>query len=391
MPDLSFIASLLTFLGLLSILIIAHEMGHFWVARRCGIKVERFGFGMPVGPVLWSKKIGEVEYCIHLLLLGGYVSFPDDNPDSAIPKDSPQRFENQPLINRFAVAIAGVTVNALLAWVIMAGVYMGWGGPKLGHETVVLATVKNEAAHKAGIHPGDIVKAVDGQPLPDAGTFIAVPYFTQAFESHKNGTVLIGLERQGKLLDVEVRVNKDGKIGFIPEQQQEQLGPVGNPLDAIAYSVDFLNTTIYKNFVAMGQMVTGRLNPEMLSGPIEIVSMGSETIEKYGIEKGLMLTAIISMILAVMNLLPIPALDGGHILFILIEAVKGSPLRKEVQERFTQAGFIGLMVLMVFILYNDSQKLVKRYAPSEEGKKAVMKELITAPPSATAKRHAAER
>ena len=96
--------SILLFLGMLSFLIIAHEMGHFWVARRCGMKVERFGFGLPFGPTLWSKKIGDVEYIIHAFLVGGYVAFPDDDPDSPVAKDSPERFENQPVFNLFLVA-----------------------------------------------------------------------------------------------------------------------------------------------------------------------------------------------------------------------------------------------------------------------------------------------
>lgn len=376
--DFSSIVSLLTFLALLSVLIIAHELGHFWVARKCGIKVERFGFGMPFGPTLWSKKIGEVEYCIHLLLLGGYVSFPDDNPDSDIPEDSPKRFENQPLFNRFAVAVAGVTVNAILAWTIMTGIYMVWGGPKLGHDTVVMATVKGDPAYQAGIKPGDVVRAINGKPLPDADSIVPQPYFSAAFAPFKGKNVVLTLERSGKLLNATVKINEKGKIGFIPQQRQEMLEPVQNPVEALGYSVTLLNSTIYKNFVAMGNMVTGQMSPENLSGPIEIISVGTEAIATQGIQSGLMLTAIISMILAVMNLLPIPALDGGHILFILIEAVKGSPLKKEWQEGFTKAGFAGLMLLMVFILFNDSTKLVKRFSPSDKANEPV-KELIVEP------------
>src|SRR4051812_39331205 len=113
-PDLSRIGSILMMLIFISVLIIAHELGHFFVARRCGIKVERFGFGLPFGPTLWSKKIGDVEYCIHACLFGGYVAFPDDDPDNELAKDSPERFENKPLASRFAVMVAGVTVNAIL-------------------------------------------------------------------------------------------------------------------------------------------------------------------------------------------------------------------------------------------------------------------------------------
>ena len=114
---------------LISILVIAHELGHFWVAKRCGVKVERFGFGLPIGPAIWQKQVGETTYCLHPVLLGGYVSFPDDEPDNDLPKDSPRRFENQPVLNRAAIAIAGVTVNFILGYVFMLIVLLGWGEP----------------------------------------------------------------------------------------------------------------------------------------------------------------------------------------------------------------------------------------------------------------------
>lgn len=366
-PDWQLISAVFTFLILLSILIIAHEYGHFWVARKCGIKVERFGFGLPFGPTLWSKKIGDVEYCIHALLLGGYVSFPDDNPDSNVPQDSPGRFENQPLWNRFAVAIAGVTVNAILGWAIMVFVFMYWGEPVPNRNiTIGDNFVKNGPAQLAGLKTGDIIQKINGEPLPNTSVIEERSQFVPTtMKKYAGKTIPLEILRDKKTMTLPVSVNKEGRIG-IEIGPGASYQPVTNPLRAGQLSATFLSTFIVKNFEAIGQMFTGQISTKQLSGPIEIITVGSQTIAKHGMQQGLMLTAVISTILAVMNILPIPALDGGHILFILIEALKGSPVKREIQEQFTQLGFVGLMLLMCFVLWNDATKQYERFFPSPE-------------------------
>lgn len=364
-PDFHFISSLLLFLGLLSVLIIAHEYGHFWVARRCGMKVERFGFGLPFGPTLWSKKIGDVEYCIHALLLGGYVSFPDDNPDSPVPPDSPERFENQPVWNRFAVAIAGVTVNAFLGWAIMVFVFMYWGQPVPNHNVTINNLLNNMPGIQAGLKPGDVIQKVNGLALPLLTPEERVATVPKLMKDNAGKKVTLTIVRDDKVLIVPVQVSAVGKVGMeISPGVAYQ--PVTNFFEASGLSTQFLSTFVKKNFEGLGKMLTGQVDPKNLSGPIEIITVGSETIAQHGLHQGLTLTAIISVILAVMNILPIPALDGGHIVFILIEAIKGSPVRRELQDQFTQLGFVGMMLLMCFVLFNDGSKLWERLSDPKQ-------------------------
>jgi membrane-associated protease RseP (regulator of RpoE activity) len=342
---------------LISILIIAHELGHFWVAKRCGVRVERFGFGLPFGPTLWSKKIGETEYCVHAALFGGYVAFPDDTPDSPIPADSKERFENQPLWNRFAIAVAGVTVNAILGWAIMVFVIMGWGLPN-GDISVQKLIAPDVPAAVAGIQSGDVIAGYDTNKtlVDDRPLDVRWGELQTYIQNNPEKPIQLTVLRSGEEIRIQVTPTAEGTIGFqfAPLRKYE---PQHNIFIASGQSAQFLGNFVVENFKAMGRMFTD-FDPKQLGGPVQIVKTGGDMIDSGGIQDGLILTAIVSIILAVMNLLPIPALDGGHILFIVIEALKGSPLKKEVQERFVQAGFLVLMGLMVFVLWNDLNNLL---------------------------------
>jgi membrane-associated protease RseP (regulator of RpoE activity) len=354
-PDLSRIGSILMMLIFISVLIIAHELGHFYVARRCGIKVERFGFGLPFGPTLWSKKIGDVEYCIHACLFGGYVSFPDDDPDNPLPKEAPERFENQPLGSRFAVMVAGVTVNAILGWVLLFGVFMGWGYPTGEAENkVLIGKVLSETAPaaKAGIQKGDEIRSINNVLLQGKDYLARMEHVKALMKANSNQAVPVEVLRSGKPVQLQVTPDKEGKVG-IQLGAVQRYEPVAGPVDGAIKTSAFLGNVISKQFEAFGKLFTGQMPLKELAGPIRIVDEGANLINTNGIQTGLMLTAIISVILAVMNLLPIPALDGGHIFFLLIEMLKGSPVKQEIRERVTQYGFLGLLALIAFILVND--------------------------------------
>jgi membrane-associated protease RseP (regulator of RpoE activity) len=354
-PDLSRIGSILMMLIFISVLIIAHELGHFFVARRCGIKVERFGFGLPFGPTLWSKKIGDVEYCIHACLFGGYVAFPDDDPDNELAKDSPERFENKPLASRFAVMVAGVTVNAILGWLLMFFVFMTWGHPTNEAAKKVLVggfQTQSAPAVLAGMHKGDELKRVNGTVIQGADYLAMVEQVKTLMKQNSRRTIPVELLRDGKPLEVKVTPSAEGRIG-IQLSAIQKYEPVTGPVDGAIRTTNFLGDVIVKQFEAFGKLFTGKMDIRELAGPIRIVDEGANMIDQNGIQTGLMLTAIISVILAVMNLLPIPALDGGHIFFLLIEALKGSPVKQEFREKVTQIGFVGLLGLIAFILLND--------------------------------------
>jgi len=355
LPDLSRIGSILEMLIFISVLIIAHEMGHFLVARRCGIKVERFGFGLPFGPTLWSKKIGEVEYCIHACLFGGYVAFPDDDPENPLPKDSPERFENQPIGARLAVMLAGVTVNAILGWLLMFFVFMNWGYPTGDAEKkVLIGSVLSQSvpAAKAGVEKGDEIKQVDNVAISGKDYEGMMTQVKDLFKAHSQQTIPMVVLRHGHLTTLQITPNKEGRVG-VQLAAVQKYDKIADPLVGASKTTTFLGDVISKQFDAFGKLFTGKMPLKELAGPIRIVDQGATLINQNGVQTGLMLTAIISVILAVMNLLPIPALDGGHVFFLLIEALKGSPVNQEFREKVTQFGFLGMLALIGFILVND--------------------------------------
>lgn len=347
--------SLIIMLGLISVLIIAHELGHFWVAKKCGIRVDRFGFGLPFGPTLWSKKVGETEYCLHAALFGGYVSFPDDDPESDLAPDSPLRFENKTVMQRFAVAVAGVVVNAILGWAIMTTVVMVWGLPDVKGEDVTVGAILSEqsAATQGGMQNGDHFVSLAGNIVNEQEVDYRTLFVKEQIQAHAQQNLNVVISRNGKELPLTLVPNKDGFIGVQLMLGEKTYVKESNVLTASNKAIAYLGSFVAQNFDAMGKMLTGNIETEQLSGPIRIVDQGRRVIESNGIQDGLILTAIISVILAVMNLLPIPALDGGHILFLIIEAIKGSPVNKTIQERFVQLGFLSLLALMFFVVVND--------------------------------------
>jgi membrane-associated protease RseP (regulator of RpoE activity) len=374
---------------LISILVIAHELGHFWVAKRCGVRIERFGFGLPFGPTLWSKKIGETEYCLHPLLLGGYVSFPDDNPDSDLPMDSPRRFENQPALNRFAIAVAGVTVNAILGWALMLAVILGWGYTTTeGNQVYIAQTLSAESvAAKAGVLAGDEILSLDGKSINTIKPEERLPWVITTIQAHANKPIAMvvrhkaahasnpaGLTQSKPPQPTMAEANSatlaashpttlslvptaQGTIGIMLQQGHTIEKHATDLWDAITKASVAVVNMVVRNFESLGMMIQGKIGLDQLSSPIRIVQQGAQMIDQSGIQNGLILTALISVVLAIMNLLPIPALDGGHILFIFIEMIKGSPVRKELQERFVQVGFVGLLALMSLVILNDINQL----------------------------------
>lgn len=349
---------------LISILVIAHELGHFWVAKRCGVKVERFGFGLPIGPAIWQKQVGETTYCLHPVLLGGYVSFPDDEPDNDLPKDSPRRFENQPVLNRAAIAIAGVTVNFILGYVFMLIVLLGWGEPDVlvkVHEFVS----PNTPAATAGFQPDDVFLKMDGQRV----SFTRFDEYKAYLEAHKNQPVHFTVKRGDQIVALTASPNAEGILGFVPAVQY-MFVPLDNPLQGVVRAYTFLYEKMEQQFHAIGRIVQGdETLKQSLSGPIGIVKEGGDYISQFGFPFGLMISALLSVMLAIINILPVPMLDGGHLLFLAIEAIKGRPVNKALQERLVQVCFVMLMGLMVFIMWNDINKyFLSEWLDKEPGK-----------------------
>jgi regulator of sigma E protease len=265
---------------------------------------------------------------------------------------------------RAAIASAGVAVNAVVAWAMMTSILLVWGLSTVD-VAVMKPTSASSPAAMASMQTPALIQTINGQPIKGFFAEERLQEVVTRIKASPNqpiAFVLQKLENDPKtkqptiktqqFQQLSVTPNADGKIG-IALGGIERTIPIANPVQASGLATRFLSNFVVKNFQALGQMVTGHLDTRQLSGPISIVKVGAKLIDDGGIQKGLTLTAIISIILAVMNLLPIPALDGGHLLFIFLEALRGKPVKKHIQEKFMQAGFVGLLLLMGFVLWND--------------------------------------
>lgn len=437
----------------IGILVAVHEFGHYWVARRLGVKVLKFSIGF--GPSLYSWRRGrdDTEYAISAIPLGGYVKMLGERGDDDIPPEERHRaFDGKPVAHRFAIVAAGPIFNLLFAVLAYAVVY-GIGVPGLapvvgevapqslaaqaglqpgerivavdgnpvrswqdlrmalvdramGRETVSLRTEQGgqaqthvlsfarlskdalnanlveeavglapympvvvgelqdgSAAAKAGLQPGDRVLAVGGKPINTWSTFI------DQIQQSPNRPLEFRVQRGERQLALTVvpaaQVAKDGKavgrIGMVPAPLPEHLQVLDRygPLAAIGKGVKETINLSAMTLDMLWKMAKGLVSAENLGGPIAIAQFAGQSAHG-GLVPFLAFLAMISISLGILNLLPIPVLDGGHLFFYLIEIVKGSPVSEAVMARAQQVGIFLLLLLMSFAFYNDITRLLNQ-------------------------------
>jgi regulator of sigma E protease len=447
------IISLVAFVVALGILITGHEFGHFWVARRMGVKVLRFsiGFGYPLAH--WYGKDG-VEYQVALLPLGGYVKMLDEREGEVDPQERHLAFNQQSVFKRFAIVLAGPMANFILAiafyWAVLvlgvpgvkpllgdikpstpaaaAGLHKGdeittvqgsstptWEQvdlrlieASLGHDEINL-TVKrngkmqavdlnlgsarsfdkpeqladslglsryspviepiigeieaNGAAAKAGLRPGDRLLSLDGKEIQDWSAWV------DAIRKQPNRPLNLMIERQGErhqlTLITQARDSEQGPVGYIgaaprvPSSLREQLtAEYKYPLlpalpAAVAKTWDMSVMTLQM----LGKMVVGQIGLKNLSGPINIAHFAGQSAG-LGLVPFLGFLAVVSISLGVLNLLPIPVLDGGHLFYYLVEMIKGTPVSERIQILGQQFGMAVLLMMMGLAFYNDIARLL---------------------------------
>lgn len=354
--------SVLAAIAVLALLIVVHELGHFIAARSQGIHVNRFSLGF--GPILFKYQGAETEYAVRAIPLGGYVGFPDDDPDSKIPPNDPDLLRNRPVIDRAIVISAGVIANLIFAYFLLVTQIGTIGVPQLNYQPGVLvpkvATEVSAAAVNAGIKSGDIVLAVEGKEL--GASKEALPSLMQLIQEHSNQPLALTIQRDNETLSVSVtpELGPDGKgrIGV-------QLGPNGkverqraaNLVEAFRLgAVEFERITVA---VAQGfvQLVSNfSQTADQLAGPIKIVEIGAN-IAQSDAGSLFQFAALISINLAIMNILPLPALDGGQLAFLLIEGLSGKPLPTKIQDGVMQTGLMVLLGLGIFLIVRDTANL----------------------------------
>lgn len=338
------------------LVIFVHEFGHFIVAKKTGVKVERFSFGL--GPELWGFQWGETRYCIAWIPLGGEVRMAGEMEPGADPAAvrDPRDFYAKPWYRRIPIVLAGPAMNYVLAYAVFSFVFLLWGQPKPSTEPVVGDLVDSYPAKTAGVLSGDRILSVNGQPVT---TWAEV-----ADQIHKNPETPVALilrrgDDERSLNVVPVRGPGDqGLIGISPAVQLTRL-PLGAALRAGGQQTVYwtMHTLSY-----LKDKVVNREKPD-LAGPIGIASVISKST-RSGIQDYLFLIALISLGIGLFNLFPIPMLDGGHFMFFLWEGITRRPVSRRAAQVANVAGLTVLLGILFYATVSDVQRL--RTKPTAE-------------------------
>jgi membrane-associated protease RseP (regulator of RpoE activity) len=357
--------SVLAAIAVLAVLIVVHELGHFMAARLQGIYANRFSIGF--GPILWKYQGPETEYAVRAFPLGGFVGFPDDDPEeNGINPRDPNLLKNRPILDRAIVISAGVIANLIFAYFLLV-IQVGTVGIQNFNALpgVVVPEVKTElssAAAKAGIKAGDIILAVDGQELGVAPESTKI--LMNVIQSKPNQPIELKIQRDGRELPqplvVIPEISDDGRsrigVQLAPNGTIERRH-VSNPLEVLSLAAGEFQRITVLTLQGFGQLITnfGQV-ADQISGPVRIVDEGAK-LARSDASNLFTFGALISINLAIINILPLPALDGGHLAFLLIEGLRGKPLPSKVQDGVMQTGLMLLLGLGIFLIVRDTTQL----------------------------------
>jgi membrane-associated protease RseP (regulator of RpoE activity) len=354
--------SVLAAIGVLAVLIFVHELGHFLAARLQGIYANRFSIGF--GPVLLKYQGKETEYALRALPLGGFVGFPDDDPDSDIPPNDPNLLRNRPILDRAIVISAGVIANLIFAYLLLVTQVALVGNQQINYQPgVVVSGIARElstAAGKAGIKPEDIVLGVNGQSLGTAQP--AISKLMAEIQTHPQQPLNFEIQRGKETLNLKVTpdANAEGKgqIGVkLSANGQVIVDRARNPIEALTKGAEEFERVTVLTVKGLSQLVTNfGETASQVAGPIKIVEIGA-SIAQSNLSGLFQFAALISINLAVMNILPLPALDGGQLAFLIVEGLIGKPLPDKVQETVMQTGLFLLLGLGVILIVRDAANL----------------------------------
>lgn len=351
------VVTLLVFLLVLSVLVYVHEFGHYFAARRNGVKVHEFAFGFR--PRLWAKKIGDTEYAINAVPLGGYVRLHGEQ----VAETGPDSFRSKSLWQRFQILVAGAFMNLLLAWVVMSGLFMTGFDPLMPgiaanpfvgstQEVTVVRVLPNTPAQAAGLQEGDVIKSVNNQVVATDQEFVALV----AGEKGKEVTLVFVRAGQEQAAKLTARANPpagEGALGVAIRSSGEVRSSVVAAPAAALYETGRIIGLSAKGVVDFGKnlVIRGRVS-EDVTGLIGIGALTGVT-RRLGLEYLLQLVAVVSIGLGVINLFPILPLDGGHIAALGYEKVAGRPLSERQLSGLAAAGLAIVFVLFIIVTYKD--------------------------------------
>jgi regulator of sigma E protease len=355
-----FLVYLPAFLLLLTVLVFVHELGHYWVARRCGVRIEVFSIGFGPEIIGWTDR-ANTRWKISAVPLGGYVKMFGEGAYSGggaggqpmTAEDRAVSFTHKSLPARAAIVFAGPAANYVFAIIVLAGLFMSIGQPQT--PAVVGEVMPGSAAEAAGLRPGDEFLRVAGTEIEhfhDVQRVVRLrPEEPLEFVLRRDGREMTITVTPKASEDTDLSGNK-GTIGLIGVTQRvgtyQQLGPV----DAVVTATKESFRTSADILTAIGQFITGKRSVKELGGPVRIGQMSGDTV-KLGFVPFISFMALLSINLGLINLLPVPMLDGGHLVFYAIEAVRGKPLGERAQEIGFRIGLVVVLGLMLFVTFND--------------------------------------
>src|SRR3989344_564438 len=349
--------TLLIFIIVLSILVFVHELGHFLAARRAGIRVDEFGFGFP--PRVWGKKIGETIYSINALPVGGFVRLHGE--DEAVAEDKERAYFFQGKFTRFLVVVAGVLMNFLLS--ILAFSIISWhsGVPQETGRVKVNAVATGSPAEAADIQNGDVIVAVDGKQVVNSDEFIQEVGTKRGKEVE---LTLLKSNQETQKVSTVPRENPpvgEGALGVTFSSKEFVKPPLyKRPFvsirEGVKEAVFWVQTTVGGLATVVSQVIQGQ-KPEGIAGPIGIFQI-TGSVAKEGLLPLISLIGILSVNLAVLNILPIPALDGGRLLFIIVEAFFGRKVLPVFEKAAHAVGMILLLLLLILVTLQDLSRII---------------------------------
>ncbi|MBI5135968.1 MAG: RIP metalloprotease RseP [Nitrospirae bacterium] len=348
--------AIIAFIAVLAFLIFIHELGHFLVARACRVKVLTFAIGF--GPTVFSRTRGATEYALKAIPLGGYVKMFGEEVDTEMSAgDRSQSFAGKSVWQRMAIVFAGPLFNLLGALVIFCAVF-AWGVPVM--DSRIGAVVADSPATVAGIRAEDVVVSLAGQPIREWEQIRA------RVQEVGGTTVEVGVERDGvvrNLAITPVRTTAKNIFGESVDTWQIGIGPKGttfvqrhNPVDAVVLGAQRTYEVTELTVLGIVKLIQRVIPSDTIGGPILIAQITGQQANE-GLLNVLLFVALLSVNLGVLNLLPIPVLDGGHLVFLAAEALLGRPVSVRVREVAQQAGLFALLALMAFAFYNDIMRL----------------------------------
>jgi regulator of sigma E protease len=359
--------SVLSFILVLGVLIFVHELGHFLLAKAFGVKVLKFSLGF--GNKLISRQWGETEYLISAFPLGGYVKMYGEHQGEEVrPEDENRSFSHKTVWQRFAIVFGGPLFNLLFAVVLFFFMFVFAGLPEPVDSTKIGEVTAGSVAEQAGVKTGDYVRSINGNPT-DSWNQVS-----ENIKESRGQEVTLVLDRQGEELTVTAKPTMQKVKNLFGEDVGERymLGIVRS--DEIQYKdatigesfkAAFVQTWNLSYLTVMGivKMIQRVIPASELGGPIRIAELAGQQMEA-GWMNLLYFMGLLSVNLGILNLLPVPVLDGGHLVFLSLEAIRRRPLSDRSMEISQKVGIALLGTLMIFVFYNDILRLVKRWLMS---------------------------